>query len=292
MAETTGISWTDSTFNAWIGCTRVSPACDRCYAATWAARFIDEAWGGPGTGVGFRRRTAPSNWAKPRKWNRVAAADGRPHFVFCSSLSDVFDNQVDPQWRADLFALIRETPALTWLLLTKRPQLIVRLALEAGGLPPNVALGATMVLPEEVARDAPYLAKAKEILSPAFTFVSAEPLLGDIAPALHPWMPWSGRFGIDWLIVGGESGAGARPMHPDWVRACRDLAIASGAVFHFKQWGEWLPFRGHGPESRSISSTPVGPNDTRPWEFAHIGKVAAGHMLEGVAWQGRPAVRP
>lgn len=277
MGELTEISWTDSTFNPWIGCMKVSPACDHCYAEAYARRWGQD-WGAPGIGVGTRRRTVPSNWSKPRKWNRLAAeaqaAGGPAHFVFCASLADVFDNAVDPAWRADLFQLVRETAALTWLFLTKRPQNIVAMSTAAGGLPPNVALGSSMVLPGEVARDAPILVKAKELLSPRFIFVSAEPLLGDIAEALRPWMPFSGRLGIDWLIVGGESGPGARPMHPDWARNCRDLALESGAAFHFKQWGEHRPFR-------------IRPH--LEWEFEKVGKVAAGRLLDGELHDARPA---
>src|SRR5690349_21217004 len=109
MAENSKIEWTDHTFNPWIGCTKVSPACDRCYAEALATRYGWVTWGGD------RKRTAPANWRKPIQWNNQAIADGSRPFVFCASLADVFDNEVDPQWRTDLFALIRATHNLTWL---------------------------------------------------------------------------------------------------------------------------------------------------------------------------------
>jgi protein gp37 len=123
MSENSKIEWTDHTFNPWEGCQKVSPGCDHCYAETRNARFAGGTainWG-PGAP---RRRTSPANWRKPPQWNKTHAeffaAHGRRQRVFCASLADVFDNAVDEQWRADLFALIRATPNLDWLLLTKR----------------------------------------------------------------------------------------------------------------------------------------------------------------------------
>jgi protein gp37 len=115
MGSNSKIEWTDHTFNAWLGCDKVSPACDHCYAEAWANRTgQSELW------QGARRRTTAANWSEPLKWNREAAAAGRRARVFCCSLADVFDNKVPNDWRADLWALIAETPALDWLLLTKR----------------------------------------------------------------------------------------------------------------------------------------------------------------------------
>ena len=122
MAENSKIEWTDHTFNPWVGCTKVSPACDNCYAEAWAKRSGQVEWGNHP-----RRVTSDSYWRQPIKWNRIAARDGVRRKVFCASLADVFDNQVDPQWRIDLFALINATPWLDWLLLTKRPQNIAKM---------------------------------------------------------------------------------------------------------------------------------------------------------------------
>src|SRR5690606_6932384 len=127
-----------------IGCTKVSPACDGCYAeAMMDKRYGRVQWGAPGKGNGTRVLTSEANRKKPLSWDRKAAKDGTRPFVFCSSLADVFDNQVPKEWRADLFHLIRNTPHLVWLLLSKRPQNIVRMYDEAGGDLHNVAFGAT-----------------------------------------------------------------------------------------------------------------------------------------------------
>ncbi|MCG5072222.1 phage Gp37/Gp68 family protein [Paraburkholderia tagetis] len=175
--------------------------------------------------------------------------------VFCSSLADVFDNAVPDEWRADLFELIWKTPNLDWLLLTKRignaSQMISR-ALELSGRGintpwpwSNVWLGATIVNQEEADRDIPKL-----LCTPARVhFLSMEPLLGPVnLPEVflkplhfdgrdHHYPDNAGM--IDWVIVGGESGAGARPMHPTWPRALRDQCAAAGVPFLYKQWGEW-----------------------------------------------------
>jgi len=226
MGEHTNIGWTDHTFNPWIGCTKVSPACDNCYAADMAARYGWAKWGDHP-----RQRTAASTWKQPLTWNRKVP-EGETRFVFCASLADVFDNQVDPQWRADLFELIRATPRLTWLLLTKRIGNAVAMSEAAGGLPRNAALGATMANLEEYDRDRMKLARAKEALRPAFTFGSFEPLLGPIPLDLHA---------PDWIIVGGESGPSPRAINPEWVRHLRDRSAELNRVFFFKQWGGRTP---------------------------------------------------
>jgi protein gp37 len=223
MGETTRIEWADHTFNPWIGCTKVSPACDHCYAA----ELMDTRYGRAKWGAGEARvRTAASNWAQPRKWNRVAESDGTRPFVFCASLADVFDNEVDPQWRADLFALINDTPNLVWLLLTKR--IGNAISMVRTHLPPNTAIGATMSSDLEYTRDAVKLTAARRLLRPLFTFGSFEPLLGPVV--LDQNAP-------DWIIVGGESGKLARPMQLEWARSLREQSDALGRVFNFKQVG-------------------------------------------------------
>ncbi|MFA9286089.1 phage Gp37/Gp68 family protein [Comamonas sp. SY3] len=279
MAENTKIEWTDHTFNPWEGCQKVGPGCDNCYAETRNARYAGGQainWG-PGAP---RRRTSASNWNKPLMWNKNAdafiAEHGRRQRVFCASLADVFDNAVDPQWRADLFSLIAQTPNLDWLLLTKRignvGSMLAQLA--HGSDPdlslrdmmplPNVWIGATITTQAEADRDIPKL-----LAVPASVrFLSMEPLLGPVdlrnvaVPEEHDRLrrPWDfegfkfnalaehddDRFHqapatLDWVIVGGESGPGARPMHPDWARGLRDQCEAAGVPFLFKQWGEWKP---------------------------------------------------
>ena len=179
MGAKTGIAWCDSTFNAWVGCTKVSPGCDHCYAEALDARH---RWGGAvhwGAGVP-RYRTSASNWAKPLAWNRKAAASGKRWLVFTNSLADVFDNEVPGEWRADLFALIRQTQNLTWLLLTKRIGIAWKYL--PGVVLPNIWLGASVVNQEEADRDIPKL-----LATPAAKrFVSYEPSLE--AVDFRPWL--------------------------------------------------------------------------------------------------------
>jgi protein gp37 len=227
MGEHTNIAWCDHTFNPWIGCTKISPACDGCYAADLSARYGWAEWGDfP------RQRTAASTWAQPRAWDRKAARDGVQRLVFCASLADVFDNQAPAEWRRELYALIRDTPNLVWLLLTKRIGNAVSMSLNAGGLPRNAALGATMANQPEYDRDRMKLHRAKEQLRPLFTFGSLEPLLGPIILDKHA---------PDWIIVGGESGRAPRVMPPQWALSLRDQSSALKRAFFFKQWGGRTP---------------------------------------------------
>jgi protein gp37 len=228
MAENSAIEWTDHTFNPWIGCTKVGPGCEHCYAEILATTRLAVEWG-PGAP---RRHTAASTWQQPRRWDRKAAAAGVRQRVFCASLADVFDNEVTADWRAELFALIRETPNLDWLLVTKRIGNAAKMAEVAGGWPSNVWLGATIVNQAEADRDVP---KLRAIEGPRFRFLSMEPLLEQVA--FDPCDLSS----LDWVIVGGESGPGARPMHPDWARSLRDQCAVAFVPFLFKQWGEWAP---------------------------------------------------
>jgi protein gp37 len=248
MGTETKIEWCDHTFNPWIGCTRVSPACDNCYAA----EMMEGRYGRVKWGVGeARSRTSPAHWKQPLAWNRKAAANGTWPFVFCSSLADVFDNEVDPQWRADLFHLIAGTPNLVWLLLTKRIGNVEKMVGHYSRWPSNAALGATMANQEEYDRDAVKLAMARRALDPLFTFGSFEPLLGEIR--LDHQRP-------DWIIVGGESGAKARPMDLAWARTLRADAGRLGAVFNFKQnGGRGADKGGHLLDGREYFDRPATP---------------------------------
>lgn len=352
MSENTKIEWADHTFNPWIGCTKVSIAatggggCDHCYAEiSTPARVLRsagaETWG-PGAP---RRRTSLANWALPHRWDAqheaFFAQHGRRQRVFCASLADVFDNEVDPQWRVDLFNLILSTPNLDWLLLTKRIGNAARMieeTLPAGlkALPmecplawpwPHVWIGATIVNQAEAERDIPKL-----LAVPASVrFLSMEPLLGPVdLTVYHDWLGRSdgGMWcpdcpehgvgidpnehahclgevedvapyeGIDWVIVGGESGPGARPMHPDWARSLRDQCQTAGVPFLFKQHGEWATTvsASHlqaphtwvctdgrtGTEAQAIA-------DGGSWAGAFkVGKKAAGRLLDGRTWDRFP----
>lgn len=258
MAEETGISWCDSTFNAWMGCTKVSPGCDHCYAeVSTPARTLDIVWGPHAE----RRRTSPANWRQPLKWEReheaFQAEHGRRRRVFCSSLSDVFDNQVHIEWRWDLWHLISATPHLDWLILTKRIG-VVPAWVALWGWPRNAWLGISVVNQEEADRDVP---KLLEIPAPV-RFLSVEPMLGPIdlgflEPCDHARRScedvrcWRA---LSWVICGGESGPHARPMHPDWARGLRDQCKSAGVPFFFKQHG------GRGPDKGGCKL------DTREWK--------------------------
>lgn len=183
MGSDTKISWARHTFNAWTGCTKISPACDNCYAETWAGRFnLSNLWSGD------RRITSDQNWRTPLRWNREAERAGERHRVFCSSLSDVFDNQVPPEWRQRLFRLIHATPNLDWLLLSKRPQNFAEMIQRdapTGELPANVWLGVTVENQKQADIRIPHMLKVWASLY----FISAEPLLDRVS--LAKWLPGS-----------------------------------------------------------------------------------------------------
>lgn len=286
MADTTLIEWTATrlpdgtllpgyTFNPWTGCTKVSPGCDHCYAEGWAKRSGHVQWGPHGA----RRRTSAANWAKPVKWNAEAEATGIRRKVFCASLADVFDNHgsILPEWRADLWRLILATPYLDWLLLTKRPQNIAKFLPVAAGLDvwrdgwQNVWLGTTAENQTEAARRLPHLLAVPA----AVRFVSAEPLLGQISfddicdghkffDALRGnWWhdsepPYIERDKprLDWVIIGGESGPGARPMADEWAQDIIHQCKAAGvAVFMKQMGGVRKPFRPI-PDSLNVREWP------------------------------------
>jgi protein gp37 len=227
MAQNSKIEWTDHTFNPWIGCTNVSPGCDHCYAESWSKRSGLVKWGNSP-----RRRTSEMYWRAPAKWQAAAAAfqaqHGRRQRVFCASLADVFDNQANAQWRTDLFKLIAVTPSLDWLLLTKRPQNIKKMLPldwpDAGYQ--NVWLGTTCEDQSRFDQRWPILSKIPAVVR----FISYEPAIG--AVRLH-----DNGIQPDWLISGGESGHGARPMKPQWVRDIISDCNRLGVFPFHKQWG-------------------------------------------------------
>lgn len=309
MAETL-IEWTATrlpngvvlpgyTFNAWEGCQKVGPGCDHCYAEARNIRFTGGINWGPDAP---RRRTSKANWAKPIRWNAEAEESGIRRNVFCSSLADVFDNHrsILDETRHDLADLVRATPFLNWLFLTKRignaAKYLAMMFPE--GVPGNVWLGITVVNQAEADRDIPKLLAVKAEFGISVVFLSMEPLLGPVdlkrvrddfglGQTFHALSKKEGiaycGTGIDWVIVGGESGPHARPMNPQWARDLRDQCLAAGTAFFFKQNGEWVSVSevaGPGehfrfPDGRTVRRT---------------GKKLAGRTLDGVTWDQMPGI--
>ncbi|MGL4198170.1 MAG: DUF5131 family protein [Allorhizobium sp.] len=225
MAENTKIEWADHTWNPWIGCTKVGEPCANCYAeALMDTRYGRVVWGNEGERV----RTAAGTWNQLRKWNKAAKAAGTRPFVFSLSLGDIWDNRVPPEWRREAFDVMRECDQLVMLLLSKRIGNAVDMARDAGGLPPNAAIGSTFGDQADYDRDARKLFRASMALSPLFTFGSFEPLLGSVRLDDHA---------PHWIIVGGESGPNARPMDLDDARQLQADAEMYGRIFNFKQVG-------------------------------------------------------
>lgn len=319
MAAQTGIEWADGTLNLWVGCTKVSPACDHCYAETWANRFprFRDSWGPHAERVQIKEGTRNDldRWGRRPELligEERAAAGERP-FVFVNSLSDFFDNAVPQAWRDDGWARFRRNPRIVILLLTKRPQNIAKmLPSDGSGIPPNVAIGTSVGLPDEVDRNVGALLDNDGAL---FYFVSAEPLLGHISGTLFKWIvdddirrhPHAAprqRNRVSWVIAGGESGADARPMHYLWPMEIGDACHITGATFNFKQHGEWLSFP---PGYAGIGTDPLtggvtvavdgklyAERNVVAWDdgtvAARVGKDTAGVKLIGREWVDRPHV--
>ena len=271
MAQNSKIEWTDHTFNPWVGCTNVSPGCDHCYAKSWSKRSGLVKWGNSP-----RRRTSEAYWCAPLKWQNAAAAfharHGRRQRVFCASLADVFDNQVDPGWRADLFDVIASTSALDWLLLTKRPQNIEKMLPkdwpEQGGA--NVWLGTTAEDQVRFDQRWPLLSR----IPAAVRFISYEPAIGPVRlNAAHKLQP-------DWLIAGGESGHSCRPMSASWARDIIQDCETLGVAPFFKQWGTFA----NNPLVSELHMTPKAASQADPH-----GK--GGGLLDGQLYRSFPNPR-
>jgi protein gp37 len=289
-------------------CVKISPACEHCYAWRQNVRF--------GTGLNYSAGSgatsfleehvllAPLGWKRPRK-------------IFVCSMTDLFGEWVPAEWIDRMFATMALAPSHTFIVLTKRPQRMkeyfadqgYRLAawayqlgfvaaaakkIEAGARIaeqftagrrwplPNVWLGATI---EDHVRCMERLDPLLETPA-AVRFISAEPLLGDLDLALRNWAHIGGRRDdcrIDWVIVGGESGAGARPMHPDWARLIRQDCELAGVPFFFKQWGAWLPA---GQDGARVCAGQLLNCSDKP---ERVGKKAAGRLLDGREWNEFPA---
>ncbi len=221
MGSNSRIEWTTHTFNPWWGCTKVSDGCKFCYAEALSRRYGHGVWGDGRP----RRLLSDGHWLEPLKWNADAERRRVRHRVFCASMADVFEEGAPANQLERLWSLIRETPKLDWQLLTKRPQRIVEnLPRDWGKGYANVWLG-TSVEDDRVLSRVEHLRQVPA----AVRFLSLEPLIGPLRD-----LPLTG---IDWVIVGGESGPHSRTMDPDWVLEIRQQCVEGGVAFFFKQWG-------------------------------------------------------
>jgi protein gp37 len=319
MAETT-IEWTDFTVNFWWGCTKVGPGCDHCYAETW-----DKRTGGAHWGPHAERRWIKGAAAALRKIHTKAETyrltHGRWPRVFMQSMSDLFDNAVDARWRKDALFCAAIASDTRIQMLTKRignvEDMVGKVWLK---WPSHIGLMITVCNQAEADRDIPKLLDLKARLEIPWVGLSLEPMLGQInllvtdqrghdiwaldGTACDPTDPEGADEyypceKLDWVICGGESGPGARPMHPDWARSLRDQCVAAGVQFLFKQWGEYgiaerlLPSQEHDvtfwPDG-SLGNGNANNNGGPGWSMRKLGKKAAGRLLDGRTWDEVPHV--
>ncbi|KOF17861.1 hypothetical protein AC244_15935 [Ensifer adhaerens] len=343
MADGTKIEWTDATWNPITGCAIVSPGCTNCYAMKLAGSRLknhpsrkgltkDTKAGPVWTGeIRFNRKwlDQPLRWTKPR-------------MIFVCAHGDLFAEGVNELWIDNVFAVMALAPQHTFQVLTKRPErmrdyirgmeqrrdfiagygaliwggdrpdLVYETAHEALARPlPNVWLGVSVEDQKRADERIPILLDTPA----AVRWISAEPLLGQVdfyktsaampSGRLHPWRNGPILQGIHWLVAGGESGPGARPMHPDWARELRDQCAAAGVPFLFKQWGAFSPKRITLTEFWNPATARIGelianaggkleqyPDDTgNVIAMRHVGKAAAGRLLDGVEHNGFPEIR-
>lgn len=226
MGVETAIQWCHHTFNPWWGCQRVSPGCEHCYAEAQAKRYGHAVWGPEKTTP--RRFFGDKHWTEPLKWARAAGEAGERRRVFCASMADVFEDRRDlDAGRSRLFDLIESTPELDWLLLTKRPEHMHKLAPLSWveQWPANVWAGATAEDQQRADERAAHLRMVPALVR----FLSVEPMIGPTSR-----LPLDG---ISWVIIGGESGPGARPFDLAWARSAVAQCRASGAAPFVKQYG-------------------------------------------------------
>lgn len=299
MSDKSKIEWTDATWNPVTGCSKVSAGCKHCYAErewprmtklvpAYAGRAFSDVRCHP------ERLEQPLHWKKPRR-------------IFVNSMSDLFHEDVPREFIWKVFAIMEQCPQHTFQILTKRAERMRKEVINAFntlcvGWLPNVWIGVSVEDQATADERIPLLLQTPA----AVRWISAEPLLGriDLATIRHGAdddLPIFGtQWGVDWVVVGGESGPNARPMHPEWARSLRDQCAASGVPFLFKQWGEWI-----GADQKEC---PVGPPESRwmwgdgtPFKYGdssngclpllcRAGKKSAGRLLDGIQHDGYPGV--
>jgi protein gp37 len=347
MSAISKIQWTDATWNPVTGCTRVSEGCTHCYAERDSARWSD-AGSKKYSGVARRTDSGPRWTGKVRLHPEVLAEPFRykkPKRIFVCSMSDLFHPDVPFEFIDQVFAVMALCPQHTFQVLTKRPERMAQYtdaevmwsadciheevkeltgeSYVVGEWPmPNVWLGTSCEDQATADQRIPHLLQCPA----AVRFLSLEPLLGpiDLTPQLlmqhaqtvrrvqRGQMPWDAPAeqhpSIHWVIVGGESGPGARPMHPDWARSIRDQCQAAGVPFFFKQWGEYEPGCAYYTEADRIREEHLDRQHVivssggsvwnidqdhqpppRAWFMHCVGKKTAGRMLDGREWNQFPS---
>ena len=241
MGQRTSIEWTEVTWNPTTGCTRVSEGCDNCYADALARRLLDRIYTRRLPVVDtpenradpFAVRVWPERLAQPARWRQ-------PRLVFVNSMSDLFHKDVPGEFVREAFSVMLDVDRHTYQVLTKRPARAARFVRQNAdlfgreGLPPHIWIG-TSTENQQTA----YRVRHLEDVPAAVRFLSCEPLIGPLS-LCNIWSP----HGIHWVIVGGESGPGHRPIDPEWVTGLRDECLAASIPFFFKQWGGRTPKSG------------------------------------------------
>ncbi|OCJ67635.1 hypothetical protein A6U97_02625 [Agrobacterium tumefaciens] len=297
MAETSAIEWCDATVNFWWGCTKVSPGCDHCYAEAWNAFRGTGEWG-----PNAPRRKIKSAVSLIRMLNRKSSLTffnehSRLMRVFMQSMSDTFDNEVDDAWRQELFTEAAHAIGLRIIFLTKRGANVGKMVPTSwlDNWPRHIGLMFSITSQREANRDIPRLIDLKQRLGLPWIGLSLEPLLGRTRLKAE-WLDH-----IDWVIVGGESGKDARPMHPEWLddimNACTLRRYPRKPVpFLFKQWGEWVPadVARKLPGVKSLRAYPLLelPRDDNAFsvtnlgtvQMVRVGKKAAGREIYGTEY--------
>ena len=243
MSDRSAIEWTEATWNPVTGCTRISPGCAHCYARAFAERFRGVA--GHPYEMGFDISLRPERLEQPLAWKR-------PRTVFVNSMSDLFHEAIPDQYIQRVFDIMVRADWHTFQVLTKRHERLGELAPRLPW-PSNIWMGVSVESQRWTVR-----AERLRTVPAATRFLSVEPLLGPIRLQLE---------GIDWVIVGGESGPHARRVQPEWIRSIRDQCAAAGVPFFFKQWG-------------AFDAT-----------GRRVGKGRAGRMLDGRIWDEMPSSR-
>lgn len=270
----TKIEWADFVWNPVTGCSKVSEGCRHCYAEALARRFRADFKPWIAANAAHNVRLHPERLGQPFKLSK-------PRRIFVNSVSDLFHEEVPPVFIHSVFATMRTAKRHTFQILTKRAERMAAFLRSGDDVLPNVWIGVS-------AEDQPTFDERSRYLlqTPAAKrFVSLEPLLGptDIDGTL-------GRCEVKWVIVGGESGPGARPMHPDWVRSIRDQCQAAEVPFFLKQWGEWLwKDTPEGFDGKLRALKEAGAKQIfKDGYFHRVGKKAAGNELDGRTWEEYP----